>query len=118
MARSRAKSSTKEPWLQVQGQQPQGIEEGPARLQKAQQNDEPKHRLPSPPTTNPPNLKVFWAITTVDFVLKLISRRRYTVYHLPILRLLARPAPVTGLKQIESLSESGNDRKKEKLPRK
>ncbi|KAL8934962.1 MAG: hypothetical protein Q9211_004957 [Gyalolechia sp. 1 TL-2023] len=57
MARSRAKSSTEEPWLQVQGQQPQGIEEGPARLQKAQQNDEPKHRLPSPPTTNPPNLK-------------------------------------------------------------
>jgi len=50
-----------------------------------------------------------------NFILKLISRRRCTVHHLLTLRLLLRLAHLTSLKQIESLSESGNDCKKSKL---
>lgn len=63
MARSQAKPSTQGTRQQARGKRPQGIEKRPqplrrsARLQRAQQNNEQKYRLPSPPTTNPPGLK-------------------------------------------------------------
>ena len=54
-------------------------------------------------------------IAKTEFVLKLISRRRYTLHRLPSLRLLLHIAHLTTLRHIENPNESGNDRKKLKL---